>query len=227
MKPLSKTLDYILISFLAMSLFFITGCFDSDHPMDKLISSTTLENAVPFTIYSTEVQEGKSVKGGRRVQASVQVPFNIPREKLKPTTLAALKQIKEQHSKAEWFVVYLYPEGERAGKLGIHLGRGEYLDDKINIKYGLITEKEGINLEKRYKAGEMEYPTPNAIEESIFKIALGISEHHDAYYKENSDSDLSYQLVSQKTETAVETLKTIRNGFLQYYTYGQEQEIIQ
>lgn len=227
MKLISNFIGFVVFSFAAFYLFSISGCFDSDHPMDKLVISKAIENAAPFTIYNTEVQEGKTVKGGLYVQGSVNVPFDISRTKIKPTILAVLKQLREKHPKSEWFVVYLCPGGERACKLGINLGRGEYIDEKITIQYGLLSKEEWIKLEERYKAGEMEFATPDFLKENIFRIGLGISEDYYSYYKENFDAELSYQLVSQKTDSSVQLLKTLRKGLFQYYTYGQEQETIE
>ncbi len=226
-----KGIHWFLIILISLPIGYfmkdVKSFFHEPSQIERIIDSTPMKKPASFSIYHTEVHEGKAVKGGLYVQGSVKIPFDIPRDKIKPTILAALKKLKRKHPKSEWFVVYLFPEGEKAEKVGISAGRGEYIDGKITIINGLLSGKEWMESAKRYAAGEMAFQTPLSLEESYFKASIGVSEVFDSYYKETSDSDRSYQLASEEIGQPVKVLKLVREKVLQYYSYGQEQEVLE
>ena len=86
------------------AVFFLVGffkqelieLFEKPSTLERAIETVSDKPVAAFTIYDVDVQEGKNVNGGIYVQGNVNVPFNITWEAVKPTALAALKQLTEE-----------------------------------------------------------------------------------------------------------------------------------
>jgi len=117
------------------------GCSSSD-PIDRLIPDEALNGAIqnvkPVRI---EEQRGKSVNGGFLIKAQVIVPFDIKREQVKPTLLAAIKTLKNKYSNCEWIVVALSLQ-ESLDKYTLYAGRAEYTRDGIDVTYWIPSLKQ-------------------------------------------------------------------------------------
>ncbi|MCP3941435.1 MAG: hypothetical protein GY710_08135 [Desulfobacteraceae bacterium] len=205
-------------------LFIVIGC--SADPIDKLISSTTLKSAAPFTIYNTEVQKGKNINGGIYVQGSVKVPFDIPRKKIKPTALAALKQLKKQIPNSQWFKLYLVPEGKAGDHLQIDVARAEFVNNQFVINYSTLSATEATKLVQRAANGEAISDIPISLTKTHFDAAVMISIAYNQFYKSSHDPESAYEQAAALLQSDIKTVKKMRSQAMNYYTYGQEQETI-
>lgn len=116
-------------------LFLFAACTDST--VDRLIPpSATNGGLANFTVSDIKVQKGKSINGGMLVSGSVLVPYDIKREQVKPTLLAAIKGLKDKYRDCEWIIVYAVPHQKLTGT-GINAGMAEYAERKISIAYGV------------------------------------------------------------------------------------------
>lgn len=117
------------------------GCSSSD-PIDRLIPDEALTGAIPNAEpVRIEEQRGKSVNGGFLINAQVIVPFDIKREQVKPTLLAAIKTLKNKYSSCEWIVVFLSLR-ENLDKYTLYAGRAEYTKDGIDVAYWIPSNKQ-------------------------------------------------------------------------------------
>lgn len=228
MKLISNLIGFIFFSFVSVYLFSAIGCFDSDHPMDELISSSAIEKAVPFTIYDTEVQEGKNVNGGVYVQGSVNVPFNISWEAVKPTALAALKKLKHQKKpESKWFKVFLVPEGKAGAPLRVSVASAEFENDHITINYNILSAPEMTKLVEKAGNGEEVPDIPTFLTKKHFDAGVIISTGYNELIKLGSDPESAYFQIADELGSDFEKVKLLRSQAINYYTYGQEQETIQ
>lgn len=117
------------------------GCSSSD-PIDRLIPDEALTGAIPkLEPVRIEEQREKSVNGGFLINAQVIVPFDIKREQVRPTLLAAIKTLKKKYSSCEWIVVFLTLK-ESLDKYTLYAGRAEYTKDGIDIAYWTPNNKQ-------------------------------------------------------------------------------------
>lgn len=225
-----KPIHWIILFAVFFSIGFfqqeLMGLFNS-HPMDKLISDKAVEKAVPFTIYDTEIQEGKNINGGIYVQGSVKVPFNITWEAVKPTALAALRQLKTQKPESKWFKAYLIPEGKAGEALQVYVAITEFVNDQIKINYTILSPAEMTKLVERINNGEKVPDIPAFLTEKHFTAAAMISFAYNKFFKETHDPDSAYEQAAGPLGSTPEKIKRLRTQAMNYYVYGQEQEIIQ
>lgn len=213
MKLITNLIGFIFFLFSALCLFSISGCLDSDHPLDGLISSANIEGAItPIKVLNLERQTGKSVEGGQYVQTEISVPFDIKQDQVKPTILSALKEMKKEFPSCHWFVIYLNPSQFKSDRLGslISVAKGEYTDGQINIDYQLPTSKEALI----------------PLSEKEFKAAVVISATYYPYYKVSRDPDTAYQQTADDLNIPLTTAKELRNRLMDYYGLTREVEVI-
>ncbi|MCP3940042.1 MAG: hypothetical protein GY710_00975 [Desulfobacteraceae bacterium] len=209
-------------------LSIVISC--SADPIDKLISSTAMENTVfPLNIFDIQKQTAKSVNGGTLIEASVEVPYDVKRNQVRATILASLKKLKTDYPKTEWFIVYLYPAGKETSRIpaAIHAGRGEYVQQEIFINY-LIPSKEEIQryADKNAKSDNYMISTPKLMSEQEFYKAVGIASLYYDYYKSSRDPNLSYQKAAEQLGMSKTNVKAYRANLLNYYGLGQKFEVI-
>jgi hypothetical protein len=124
------------LAFVAIIFSVALGACTSD-PIEKLIpQSLTKGGLSTFTIDDIEVQNGKSRNGGTYVQGTVSVPFDIKKEMIKPTLLAAIKELKGRYKNTEWIAVYAM-----VSKSYSSVGRAEYAQNKIEIHYDILSDE--------------------------------------------------------------------------------------
>ena len=126
---------------LVLLIFLFAGCSGSDH-IDRLIPNEALTGALPNPgPVNIEEQRGKSVNGGFLVNAQVLVPFDIKRDQVRPTLLAAVKTLKKRYPDCEWIVVFLTLQ-ESLDKYTLYAGRAEYTKDGIDITYWIPSQQQ-------------------------------------------------------------------------------------
>lgn len=133
------------LCFLLLLVLF-AGCSGSGH-IDKLIPEEAIVGALPnLAPVDIEEQRGKSVNGGFLVNAQVLVPFDIQRDQVRPTLLAAVKTLKKRYPDCEWIVVFLTLQ-ESLDKYTLYAGRAEYTKDGIDITYWIPSQKQLVEQE--------------------------------------------------------------------------------
>jgi len=226
MKLIRDLIGFIFFSFFTVYMFSISGCFDS-HPIDKLIKDADLAGATEFKLYDTQVQEGKSINGGILVLAKVNVPFNITYAAVRPTALSALKQLKNQYPDSKWFMLWLKPEGKAGRPLNVNVARTEFENDKIILTYEILSPAKMEELLTRAKNGE---EIPNflpSMEKPVFDLAVRISTAFYKVYKETFDEKASDIHAANEIGITPKEAKIVRSSVVNYYTLGQEHEVIQ
>jgi len=75
------------------------------------------------------------------LNADAFIPYDIKKEQVKPTLLAVLKKLEKEYPKCTTININLAPDKEMAERLFL-VGRLEYKDNKIIIRYGIPSDKE-------------------------------------------------------------------------------------
>lgn len=231
-----------LILFAGCCLSVFTAC--SESTIDRLIPPSATKGGIAnFSVSEIKVQKGKSVNGGTLVTGSVIVPYDIRRDQVKPTLLAAIKGLKDKYRECEWIIVYAVPSQELKGG-GINAGIAEYTEGKIRIDYGVpsatqLAEPVGDELKKLLGA---DYEPVRLMSREDFDLAVAIdavwqnthlkllddadkkamqnkARYADIYRRETaeiSDKKLA-ALTSQKMSIPASQVKKLRRQLLMYY----------
>lgn len=239
--------DVIIFIVVAFFIVFIGTRFwnyQGENSLDKLIPPSAVKGGITnFIVSGIKVSEGKSRNGGTLVTGSVVVPYNIKRDQVKPTLLAAIKGLKDKYRKCEWIIVYAIPSQELEGS-GINAGMAEYAEGKIRIDYGIpssdqIAESVGRGLKKLSGAdyepvrlmSREDFDSAVAIDAVWQKIHLkllddanqkarqNMTRYADIYRRETaeiSDTKLA-ALTSQKMSIPASQIKKLRRQLLMYY----------
>lgn len=161
----------ILVAVCCLSVF--TAC--SENPIDRLIPlSATKGGLANVTVSDIDVQE-KSINGGTLVSGFVAVPHDIKREQVKPTLLAAIKDLKDKYRKCEWIVVFAIPSPELKGT-GIWAGKAEYVEGKIQVDYGIPSAAQIAEpIEKEFKKLHSDYEPVRLMSKEDFDLAVAVN----------------------------------------------------
>lgn len=233
---MNKLTRLILFAVCCLSVF--TAC--SESTIDRLIPPSATKGALAnFSVSEIKVQSGKSVNGGTLVTGSAIVPYDIRRDQVKPTLLAAIKGLKDKHRDCEWIIVYAIPSQNLKGT-GINAGMAEYAGGKIRIDYGVpsatqLTGPVGDLLGTDYEPVRLmsrdDFDLAVAIDAVWQNIHLKLLDDADQKAKTNkaryadihsretakiSDTKLA-ALTSQKMSIPASQVKKLRTQLLMYY----------
>lgn len=120
-------------------IFSILSCSSKESQIDKMFPADQVKGAITKLDATVNEQTGKGVKGGRLVEALVTVPFDIKREQIRPSMIGVLKVLMNKYPDCEWFTISM-SFGKDVPLLTA--GQAEYKEGKIQIQYGVPSDKE-------------------------------------------------------------------------------------
>lgn len=219
----------------ALILIAITAC-GSD--IEKKIPPSMTKGAVENLSLSTEEQTGKNVKGGKIIKAYGVVPFDIKREQIRPTLLAAIRVLKQNNPGCEWIWVGIVPDKSLIGT-GRLAGRAEYKEGGLDIYYGIPSDKQmdewNALIGKPVKdfSGDTTYindsPRLSRPDRETFDPAIKALKSYDRLTIESRHADridyaALYKAASKDTGIPVKKAKTLINFMNSYYSgaWGKE-----
>lgn len=210
----------------AFVLISIIAC-GSD--IERKIPPSMTNGAVENLNLSIEKQTGKSRYGGTLIKAYGVVPFNIKREQIRPTLLAAIRVLKQNNPGCEWFWVGIVPETMALAKTGRLVGRAEYTEGELDIYYGIPSDKQmdewNAQIGKPVKdllGGDTyinDSPRLYSPDKEIFNSGIKALRSYDRLSIANSGAGL-YGAVSKETGIGVKKIKPLISLMNNYYTPG-------
>lgn len=229
-------------------IILLVLCFScAEDPLDGLIPETSLNGSIQkITIFDLKTQRGKVVRGGLLITASVEVPYDIRREQVRPTLLACIKELKKRNRDCEWFNVFLCADG----RVGIYAGRGEYREGTIYISYGIPSNKQLAEAEALREELD-DYVPPKLLSKEEFNLAADLNElyykydnilaekdlkeardgggcNHDVYDKlSDSRDDRVYEMIAKEVSIPEDTIRKLTRSLGTYYIFAWGSETIQ
>ena len=132
----------LIIFFLALLLF--CGCesrLDRAIPQSSLVGAVSIETKIEGNWGDHHKRDGDP-KDWTDVWVIGFVPCNIKREQIKPTLLAIFKTVKNEYSKCTFMKIKISPDEEMIRQWGPSIGTLEYNNGKIDIVYGIPSDKQ-------------------------------------------------------------------------------------
>lgn len=186
-------------------LYILLSSCSAD-PIEKLIPQSSTVGALPgITVTDITIQKGKAINGGVYVQGIIPTPYDIKKEQLKPTLIAAIKKLKYENKTCEWIGVYAQIAG------GINAGRADYIKGNIQIYYDIPTEQElnDFNVEAIKMGMEpIRLPTKEEFDLAIaidkvwqrIKMKILDIEREEALLRQKNNKPAVWTLTSEKLE---------------------------
>lgn len=206
--------------FFIICTIMISGCSD---PIETLIPPSLVHGSLQGFNIQMEMS-----KDGNRLDGEAIVPHDIKRDQIKPTLLAALKGMKQEHPKYDWIILYLYAGGNsKTG--GVSPGRAEYKGGKITINYE-IPSAEQIEIQKKVveeTPGSNPRSIPELLSKEEFTKAAKIEFLYHSNHSRLNDRAKALAAVSKKMNISTDKVTEYREKLGYYYGMAWGQEVIQ
>lgn len=229
------------IKVLLLQLLFVLVVSCGPNIEDK-ITDAQLIGAISNV--NVSIKEDK-YKGGTAIIAVGVIPFDIKREQIKPTILAALKVLIRKYPDATGIFIRLAPDKDLA-KYAYFAGTADYENNEITVDYKIPTDKQindwnseiGKPIELEGKSlGTNDSPRLLRFDKKLFDIATKVTLSYHKAQKQLANKYIDqplktastqeiYHLVSGETGVSDKDAQYYRNLMDAYYGSTREKETI-
>jgi len=211
---------------------FSAGC--SDSPADKITNAMCF-GAVPISDVSIKFKSDQPGRNGQLIDMEGVVPFDIKKEQVKPTILAAFKDLLKKHPESKDIFVGLLPDR----RLHQFVGHASYHSGTVSIHYGIPSEaemdKKNANIGKSVPGGIfgedkehmiiIDHPRLYRPDRATFEKIIWIKEAVAMHDNKSINSKSLCKKISTASKTPladVEQLYWLMNFYYSSGFYGEE-----